>query len=165
MVAIFLVLGLIMPTDFSVKRSVSINAPKTVVFEKMNSLEKMDNWSPWSKMDPNMKSEFIGTEGTVGSIHKWNGNNKVGEGEQEIKEIIPNALIKTELRFKKPMETINEASLTIVDEGDGSIVTWEMKGKTPFPWNAMGAFMNMDEMVGKDFDKGLAELKQMAEKQ
>lgn len=162
-IAAILILGLIMPKKFEVSRTVSIDAPREFVFQKVNSLEKMDVWSPWSKLDPNMKSESIGTEGAVGSIRKWKGNKDVGEGEQEIKEIIPNELMHNEIRFKNLMESTNQVFLKLVESNGKTAVTWQMVGESSFPFNAMGAFVSMDKMIGPDFEKGLNELKKLVE--
>ncbi len=115
-VAIILVLGLVMPKKFDVSRTVTIDAPKEFVFQNVNSLEKMDKWSPWSKLDPKMHVESIGSEGTVGRIRKWKGNKKVGEGEQEMKEIIPN-----ELKWNTPKEKAvpNDIKILWIDGVDG----------------------------------------------
>lgn len=162
-VAIILVLGLVMPKKFDVSRTVTIDAPKEFVFQNVNSLEKMDKWSPWSKLDPKMIVESIGSEGAVGSIRKWKGNKKVGEGEQEMKEIIPNELIHNEIRFKTPMESTNQVYLKLAESNGKTAVTWQMVGESKFPFNAIGAFVSMDKMIGPDFDKGLQELKQIVE--
>lgn len=162
-IAAILILGLIMPKKFEVSRTVTIDAPKEFVFQKVNSLEKMDVWSPWSKLDPNMHSESIGAEGTIGSTRKWKGNKKVGEGEQEIKEIIPNELIHNEIRFKTPMESTNQLYLRLTESNGKTDVTWQMAGETKFPFNAMRAFYSMDKRVGPDFEKGLIDLKKIVE--
>jgi hypothetical protein len=162
-VAIILILGLIMPKQFDVSRTISIDAPKEFVFQKVNSLEKMDVWSPWSKMDPNMQVESSGIEGNIGSIRKWKGNKKVGEGEQEIKEIIPNELIHNEIRFKTPMESTNQVYLKMAESNGKTEVTWQMVGESKFPFNAIGAFVSIDKMIGPDFEKGLQDLKQIVE--
>jgi hypothetical protein len=114
-------------------------------------------------MYPNMQVESSGIEGNIGSIRKWKGNKKVGEGEQEIKEIIPNELIHNEIRFKTPMESTNQVYLKMAESNGKTEVTWQMVGESKFPFNAIGAFVSMDKMIGPDFEKGLQDLKQIVE--
>lgn len=165
LVAIVLIAALFVDKNFAVKRSIVINQPKAVVFEKLKSLKTQNDWSVWGKMDPNMKTEFTGTDGTVGCISKWSGNKDVGEGEQEIKKIVEGERIENELRFLKPFEATNMAVFTTESVDSASTkVTWELSGSMPYPMNLMKVVMNMDESVGKDFATGLSNLKAILEK-
>ncbi len=163
--AVLIILGFVAPTEFSIERSVLINKPKDQVFNSLKFLKNHDQWSPWSKRDPNMKKEHKGTDGTVGFISAWDGNNDVGVGEQEIKNIVEGERIETEVRFKKPIKDTNTASLVTesVDAGQTK-VTWSMQGKMPFPRNVICLLLNMQEVLKKDFDEGLASLKFSLEK-
>ncbi len=130
--------------------------------EEVSSLEQMQNWSPWAEMDPNMMVTYEGNVGSLGSVSKWKGNKDVGSGEQTITNITENR-IETQLKFHEPWESTADAFIQIDPEGDATQVTWSFTSPAPFPWNAMMLFMNMDEMLGKDFEKGLNKLKVLAE--
>ena len=163
LVVIICLLGLILPKDYTVARSTVINAPRPVVMDNIKSLKTMDEWSPWSKRDPNMKKEFAGTDGEVGSSLAWDGNDDVGKGKQEVAAVNDNT-VDLKLTFLEP-DSQADVNFTVADSADASKVTWSMHGKMPFPFNVMGLFMNMDEMIGKDFEEGLAGLKTMSEQE
>jgi hypothetical protein len=164
-VVLIAVLGLIAPKSYDVSRSIDINRPISEVFNYARSLQKQDEWSPWGKRDPNMKKQFEGTDGQVGAISKWQGNKEVGEGEQEITRIVDNERIESKLRFLKPWKSESDAYLQLSDNGsNGTNFTWGFSGKNKFPMSIMMLFMNMDKAVGKDFEEGLASLKQILEK-
>ncbi len=166
LVIIIAILGAFAPNDFKVQRDITINKPNAVVFDYVRYLKNQDNWSVWSKMDPNMKKEYRGEDGKVGFVSGWVGNDKVGKGEQEILSFEEGKRMTVELRFMKPFEATNQAYYTTDAVGDNQTkVTWAMEGKSPFPFNVMMLFMNMDKMVGKDFEDGLANLKVVLEKQ
>jgi len=159
LVAIVLITAAFVKKDFAVERSIIINRPEPQVFEYLKSLRNQNEWSTWSKLDPNMKTEFIGTDGTVGSISKWKGNKDVGAGEQEIKKIVEGERIETELRFKEPFESTNMAHFTTeAIDSNTTKVNWGFEGNMTYPMNIMNLF-GMDEAVGKDFQQGLNNLK------
>jgi len=163
-VALILVLALLAPKTYNVFRSVEIARPKSEVFEHLKYLKKQDEWSPWARKDPNMKKSFTGTDGEVGCVSHWSGNKDVGEGEQEITKIITGERIEGELRFMKPWKSTSDCYLQLDDGSGGNTkVTWGFSGKNKFPMSIMMLFMNMDKMVGKDFDEGLASLKSQME--
>ncbi|MGI8892091.1 MAG: SRPBCC family protein [Bacteroidia bacterium] len=162
LVIAILIMAAIAPTSTTVQRSITINAPSEIVMEEVNSLEQMQNWSPWAEMDPNMIVSYEGNLGSVGSVSKWKGNKDVGSGEQTITNITENR-IETQLKFYEPWESTADAFIQLNPEGDATQVTWSFTSPAPFPWNAMMLFMNMDEMLGKDFEKGLNKLKVLAE--
>jgi flavodoxin len=125
----------------------------------------MDDWSPWAKKDPNMDKKFTGTNGEVGSQSYWNGNKEVGEGEQEIKNIIDGERIESELRFFKPFKSTSNCYTNVEDAGNGNTrVTWGFSGKNKFPMTIFSLFKSMDSMVGKDFEEGMDSLKEVLEK-
>jgi effector-binding domain-containing protein len=161
-VALVLVLGLFAPKDVKVERTILIKAPKRVVLTLARSLKSMHDWSPWTEKDPNMKTEFTGNDGEVGSTLKWEGNSDVGEGMQTITGI-SDSRVDIDLHFMKPMESTAKGYITLDDAADGIKTTWGFTSQTPYPLNAMHLFMDMDDMVGKDFDKGLQKLKKMSE--
>ncbi len=162
---LIVVLGLLGPKTYNVSRSIQVSKPVADVFEYLKYLKNQDDWSPWMKKDPNMKKDFIGVDGTVGIISKWEGNKEVGSGEQEITKIIDNQIIESQLRFFKPYKSESDAYLKVneVDSGNTEVV-WGFSGKNKFPMNIMMLFMNMDKMVGKDFEEGLQSLKGILEK-
>ena len=156
----------IAPKNYDVSRSIEIAKPKDVVFSYIKSLKKQDEWSPWGKRDPNMQKKFTGTDGEVGAINHWKGNKEVGEGEQEITKIVEGERIESELRFLKPFKSTSNAYITVSEvDKDMTKVVWGFSGKNKFPMSIMMLFMNMDKMVGEDFEEGLASLKEILEKQ
>lgn len=161
-VAAFFTLALITPNDYSVERSIVINADKAFIMDNVRSLKNMQKWSPWAEYDPNQKVSYTGNDGEVGSVSRWEGNEDVGVGEQEVTKITDNR-VETELRFIEPWESVSNAYVQVDEVEEGYKVSWGFTGTNPFPMNAMGVFMNMDEMIGKDFEKGLNKLKAMAE--
>lgn len=159
LIVIVCILGLILPKDYMVARSTVINAPKAVVLDHVKSLKTIEQWSVWSKKDPNIQQEFGGTDGEVGSWTTWKGNSDVGEGRQEITAINDNSV-----DLKLSMQGMDShVNFALADTADATKVTWTIDGKMPFPWNAMRLFINMDKMIGKDFEEGLAGLKTMSE--
>lgn len=162
---LLLILGLIAPKHFEVNRSIIVNKPLSEVFDYLKYIKNQNDWSPWKKKDPNMKQTFDGTDGEVGFISKWEGNKVVGSGEQEIKRIVENESIETELRFLKPWKSQSDAYLRVVSlDNKQTNVTWGFSGRNKFPFSIFMLFMNMDKVVGKDFEEGLNNLKQQLEK-
>ncbi|WP_299887403.1 SRPBCC family protein [uncultured Lacinutrix sp.] len=164
-IVLFILLTLIAPKEFNVSRSIVINKPLAEVFLYLKFIKNQDNWSPWKLKDPDMKQDYIGTDGEVGFIAKWEGNKDVGIGEQEIIRITENESIEAQLRFYKPWKSQSDAITKVEDLGDGQTkVTWGFKGESKPPSNVFFLFFNMDKTVGKDFEEGLTMLKQVLEK-
>lgn len=162
--ALLLLLAAIAPKNYNVSRSIEIKRPKNEVFNYLKSLKNQDEWSPWAKRDPNMYQEFTGTDGQVGALSYWKGNKQVGEGEQEITKIVEGKRIESELRFLKPFKSTSDAYIETVEVGsDRTKVIWGFSGKNVFPMSIMMLFMSMDKAVGKDFEEGLASLKEILE--
>jgi len=151
------------PNDFRYSRSLTMNAPASVVFEQVNNLKKSENWSPWAKLDPNMKVTYEGPGAGAGAKYSWAGNEMVGEGRVTIVESKPNELVTTKLEFIKPFEATNTAEYALKSEGNQTTVTWSMYGKANFVSKCMGLFMNCEKMIGDEFDKGLAAMKTIVE--
>lgn len=165
LVVLILILAIIAPKTYEVSRSISISKPVSEVFEYLRLLKNQDEWSPWGKKDPDMIKEFRGKDGEVGAISSWKGNKEVGEGEQELTGISQNKEIRSQLRFLKPWKSQSDAYLRVSEEGSGTTkVTWGFAGKNKFPMSIMMLFMNMDKMIGKDFEEGLQSLKVKLEK-
>jgi hypothetical protein len=151
------------PAEFRVVRKQKVAAEPGAIFEHVNDLHKWRAWSPWEKVDPEMKRTYEGsTEGT-GAIYSWVGNKDVGEGKMTIVDSKPDELVRIALEFYKPYEGKSTADLSFVPEGDDTLVTWSMQGQNGFMGKLIGLFMNMDKMIGDQFEKGLAELKVVSE--
>ena len=152
------------PDTFSVQRAASIKAPPEKIFPLIDDFHRWTVWSPWEKLDPDMKRTFSGSAAGKGAAYAWQGNSKVGEGRMEILDDPAPSKIVIKLDFIKPFEGHNTATFLIVPKGEVTDVTWTMDGPSPFVSKLIGVFMNMDKMIGNDFEKGLANLKAAAEK-
>ena len=151
------------PADFRIVRSTTISAPPADVFPQVNDFHNWNNWSPWAKIDPNMKAVYEGPESGEGAVYKWFGNDDVGEGIMQITESKPDEEIKIRLEFIKPFAGLNTTLFTFKPEGDKTVVTWDMSGKNPFLGKLFHLIMDMDKMVGDQFEKGLAQMKSVVE--
>ena len=169
-IGILLVAGLaiaafVAPTDCHVEREVTINRPKEAVFDYVKHLKHQDTWGPWAKKDPNMKKEFRGNDGYVGFVSAWKSENgELGSGEQEIKKIVEGERVDTELRFNEPFESKSDAYM--ITEATGPTTTkvkWGFATTFPRPMNVMLLVVDMDQMMGKDFEEGLSSLKAIME--
>jgi hypothetical protein len=165
-IALLLIIALFTKKEYAVVREITINKSKNEVFNYIKFLKNQDNFSVWATMDPNMKKEYRGTDGTVGFVSAWDSNeDNVGKGEQEIKGIKEGERVDFELRFIKPFEATDYAYMTTEESGnDQTLVKWGFNGKMNYPMNLMLVFMNMDDMLGKDLEKGLQNLKNVLEK-
>lgn len=164
-IAALLLAGLVISKEMKATKEIVINKPVGEVFNYIKQLKNQDNYSKWGSMDPNMKKEYRGIDATAGFISMWEGNKKVGAGEQEITGIVEGKSLSTDLRFIKPFKSLAKAVMTTEPAGDGSTrVTWGFESKMNYPMNVMKLFMNMNEMIGKDFSIGLTNLKTLMEK-
>lgn len=165
-IAVLLVVALFTKKEYVVKTEIVINKPKAVVFDYVKLLKNQNEFSVWAKMDPNMKKEFRGTDGTSGFISAWDSDAKdVGKGEQEILTVFPGERIDYEIRFIKPFASTSYSSLsTVAVSADQTKVQWEFSGKMKYPMNLMLLFMNMEKAIGNDLNKGLMNLKVILEK-
>jgi len=146
------------PGSFRIERSALVSAPPEKVFPLINDFHQWKRWSPWEKLDPNMKTSFSGPEAGPGSSYAWSGNGKAGEGRMTIQESKPAELVSVTLEFTKPMKATNKTKFSLSPAAGGTMVKWEMTGKNGFMGKAFSVFANMDKMVGGDFEKGLAAL-------
>jgi len=161
-IAIPLILAIFMKKEYAVEREITINRPQQEVFNYIKYLKNQDYYSEWVMMDPTMKKEFRGTDGTAGFVYGWDGNEKAGKGEQEIKRVIEGQGIDVEVRFKKPMEGIAYTPIrTTAILSAETRVNWQMTGKNTYPCNFMNLFV--DGMLGKDLEKSLINLKDILE--
>ncbi len=150
------------PDQFSVQRSVLIKASADQIFPNINDYRNWKAWSPWEKVDPNMKREYSGPESGKGAKYSWVGNGDVGEGDMEIVESDPSK-VEINLHFVKPFEGTNKAIFSLQPEGEQTKVTWAMTGDSPFMCKVIQVFFSMDQCCGKEFEKGLASLKTISE--
>lgn len=155
-VAAFAVVVALQPADFRITRSAMLPAPPAVVFEHVNDLHKWQAWSPWAKLDPAAKITFNETPAGTGARFAWAGNHEVGEGSMTITESRPAELVRFKLEFLKPFEATSTAEFTFKPAGDQTAVTWSMTGTNNFVGKAMSLIMNCDKMVGRQFEKGFA---------
>jgi uncharacterized protein YndB with AHSA1/START domain len=162
-VASILGLAQMQPDTFQVERSVLIKAPPEKVFGYLNDFHQWPAWSPWERLDPAMQRTYGGAASGKGATYAWSGNDDVGQGRMEIVDSTAPGLVGIELDFIKPFASHNQTRFALHRRGDGTAVTWTMSGPSPFITKLMGVFVSMDQMVGKDFEKGLAQLKAAAE--
>jgi uncharacterized protein YndB with AHSA1/START domain len=162
-VVVFAVVVATRPSEFRIERTATIAAPAPAVFAQVNDFHKWEAWSPYARRDPGMKKGFEGAPAGVGAVYTWSGNNEVGEGRTTIIESRPNELIRIRLDFMRPFAATNTAEFSFKPEGERTAVTWSLAGQHNFMGKAVGLFMNMDRMVGGDFETGLAQLKLVAE--
>ncbi|MGD9562607.1 MAG: SRPBCC family protein [Pyrinomonadaceae bacterium] len=165
LVGVVVVAALMAPTDFRVERGTTINKPASEIYSYAKLLKNQNEWGPWHKKEPTMHQEFRGTDGEVGFVSYWKGtNDEIGEGEQEIKALIPDKRIDTELRFIHPFESRADAYMILEPAGERQTnVKWGFTGSMPRPMNLIMLVMDMDSAVGKDFAEGLAGLKTIME--
>jgi polyketide cyclase/dehydrase/lipid transport protein len=163
LIALFLIAVATRPGAFRIERSAQINAPAAVVFAQVNDFKHWDGWSPWAKLDPNMTKTIAGAPQGVGATYAWSGNNQVGEGRMTIIESKPNEKVGIKLEFLKPWQATNLATFLFDARGPATQVTWVMEGTNNFMGKAVAMFMDMDAVIGKEFEKGLAQMKTLAE--
>lgn len=151
------------PNTFAVKRSIVIDAPPETLVALLEDFHQWRAWSPWEKLEPDMDRTYEGPERGVGAAYGWTGK-KVGAGRMEILKVIPAQEVEIRLDFLKPFKTTNTTIFAFAPEGAATRVTWTMTGGVPFVSKLMGLVFDMDKMIGKDFEKGLADMKVEAEK-
>ncbi len=161
-VALIVAIAATKPDSFRVERSATINATPDRIFPLINDFHRWSAWSPWEKLDPDMRRTFGGPPAGVGSSYEWDGNKKAGQGRMEITESSPSR-IRLNLDFLKPFKAHNFTDFDMVPRGDSTDLTWSLYGPSPFMTKLMMVFTTMDKMVGKDFDEGIANLKRVAE--
>jgi len=165
-IVLFIAFVALQPSQFQVTRSIKITAAADKIFDYIDTQTKWEEWSPWAQMDPNAEKFFGGAVNGVGSFYKWSGNEKIGAGTSTIIESKKNEFIKFRLDFEKPMKStsISEFSFVSMESEGSTLVTWTMYGEKNFMAKLFGLFMNCEEMVGSEFEKGLANLKEVVER-
>ena len=162
-IATVLILAATRPDRFSVQRATTVKAPPEKIFPLISDFHQWGGWSPYENKDPAMKRTYSGAASGKGAVYAWDGNRNVGSGRMEILDASAPSKIVIKLDFFKPFEGHNTAEFTMLPQGDGTNLTWVMHGPAPFMAKIMHVFMNIDNMVGKDFEIGLANLKRLTE--
>jgi Polyketide cyclase / dehydrase and lipid transport len=152
-----------MAETFRIARSTTIAAPPELIAPHIQDFRAWEKWSPYEKLDPQMKKTFSGAERGVGASYAWEGNSKAGAGSMTITSATPQK-VALALKFTKPMRSENTAEFSFEPDGAGTRVTWTMTGPKSLMMKVMGIFMNMDKMIGQAFDEGLGTLKELVEK-
>lgn len=163
-IAALLIFAATRPDSFRVERTTRINAPAEKIYPLIADFHRWGAWSPYEKLDPEMQRTFGGAPNGKGATYAWESKGKAGAGRMEIAEATPSSKVGIQLDFTKPIEGHNLAEFTLQPQGGATQVTWSMQGQSPYVAKLMGIFFNMDQMIGKDFEEGLANLKITAEK-
>lgn len=161
-IVLFLIIVSLQPGEFKVERHATLAAPAATLFEHVNDHRKFEVWSPWAKLDPNVKNTYSGPESGVGAACSWQGDSNVGAGRSTIIESKPGELVRMRMDWKEPMTGTSTVEFIFKPEGDKTVVTWRMYGPQTFMGKAMGLFMDCDKMCGDQFEKGLANLGEVA---
>jgi hypothetical protein len=161
-VAVVLVLAAMKPDTFRVARSTAIKAPPAAIFPLINDLHQFNTWNPFEKKDPG-KGTYSGPAAGKGASYAWK-SDQLGVGSMTIGDTAEPSRVAMKLDFVKPFEAHNDVEFTLVPEGEATEVTWAMTGPVPFFAKIIHVFLDMDKMVGRDFEDGLASLKDLAEK-
>jgi uncharacterized protein YndB with AHSA1/START domain len=163
-VVVFVIVVATRPADFHIERSIAIAAAPERVYAELNDLHAWAAWSPWEKLDPRMERTHSGSPAGVGAIYAWKSESgKVGQGRMTIERSEPPALVELKLEFIKPFAATNTVRFTTTPTVEGSKVTWAMDGRNGFVAKGFALAMDMDKMVGGDFERGLANLKTVVE--
>lgn len=163
LVALILLLAALRPNSLRYARSATIQAPPERIFPLINDFHEWHRWSPWEKLDPGMQRTHGGAASGKGAKYAWVGNKKVGEGSMEIMDARAPHEVHLRIDFLKPWEAHNQISFLLQPQGNATQVDWVMTGPANFMAKLFGVFVNMDKLVGKDFERGLANLKAITE--
>jgi hypothetical protein len=164
LIAGVLVFAAVRPGTFSVQRTTSINATPDKIFPFIEDFNRWRLWSPYENKDPAMKRTVSGAGSGKGAVYEWDGNSQVGKGRIEITEASAPSRVTIKLDMIKPMEGHNIVNFTLEPRSGATQVTWTMRGSCTYMAKVMGLFLDMDKMIGKDFEIGLANLKTQAER-
>ncbi|MBN9219684.1 MAG: SRPBCC family protein [Mesorhizobium sp.] len=162
-IAAILIYAATRPDDFVTTRTATIKALPEAIFPLINDFRRWPEWSPYEKLDPNMQRTLSGAESGKGAAYAWEGNGTAGKGRMEIVKSVPSSLVALKLDFEKPFRANNSVDFTLTPSGDGTAVSWAMRGSRPIIAKLMGLFMNFDRLIGRDFETGLANLKRLTE--
>ena len=158
------ILTLVLPTHQQINRSVTINAPASTIYENISHLENFNKWSVWNQQDSTMVHTMSGTDGTVGASTSWNGSAEIsGEGKMTIIGLEPNKSVSHDIEFIAPRKGSAVSNISMKEDVNSTVVTWNFKMETPRPWNIFNLIYNMEKQMGKDFENGLNALKKISE--
>lgn len=163
LVAFVLIAGIFVSKNFHLERDITINASRDKVWSHVSTLHALHDWSPWVEPDPNIKVSYEGQDGTVGAVYKWDGNKDVGSGEQTITKLEQPEKMESHLHFIKPFDGQADAYINLADANGGTKVTWGLDMTYNYPMNVIKLFVDMDQMMGDTYNKGLAKLKTICE--
>ena len=163
-VGVVLAVAATRPNDFRVQRSASIKAPPEKIFPHINDLHAFNTWNPFNKKDPNIKGSYSGAASGPGSAYAFEGNKDVGRGRIEITDSRPASEVRMNLHILAPMEGRNVVEFTLHPKGDSTSITWAIQGPMPYLSKVFSLFCDMDAMIGRDFENGLADLKTIVER-
>ncbi|HZI53435.1 MAG TPA: SRPBCC family protein [Chitinophagaceae bacterium] len=162
-IAFVLIAGIFVPKTFHLEKDITINAPQEKVWSHVNSLQELEKWSPWTDIAPAINVTHEGQKGAIGSVYRWEGNKDVGSGNQTITKIQQPERVETHLHFIKPFKGEADSFIQLAAAGSGTNVTWGFDTKYSYPMNVMQLFVDMDEMMGNQYNKGLSKLKTISE--
>ena len=153
----------VQPSQFAISRERLVKGSPEQIFPLINNSKKANEWMPWKDSDPSVVMVYSGPDEGVGSVSSWDGTGQMGTGRAEVVESIPNRSVKTQLTYTKPMEMSQLAEISLNPAAEGTVVKWTVVGNNNFIGRLFCLFMNMDKMVGGEFEKGLAKLQQQVE--
>jgi len=162
LVAVLLLIVSLQPSTFRISRTGEVQASPEVVFTILNDLRQGNLWSPFEQVDPEMEKTYSGPETGVGAVCRWEGNDEAGAGTMTIEESHPNDLVRIKLEMARPMATTSEVRFELSPTTSGTQVNWIMEGKNSFTGKAISMFVNIDQMIGKEFEEGLNNLNKVA---
>jgi hypothetical protein len=152
------------PNELRVERKARMRASPSEVFEELNDFRRWVGWSPWERLDPEMVKTHSGAERGTGAVYSWKGNSKVGEGRMEIVESSPHSVVRIRLDFVKPFPSSNTTTFNLNAAGDHTEITWAMRGPAGFMTKLMSVFMDLNQSIGRDFERGLENLREVVER-
>ncbi len=162
-IVLFFAIAATRPAAFTCQRSIVIAAPAATIYPHIDNFHQWTAWSPYEKLDPNAQHTYSGPDSGVGAHMAWSGNSKMGAGSTTITRVVPNELIEIELKMIKPFACVNQVQFQLAPQPSGTQVTWHMTGRNNLIAKAMGMVINMDNLVGKEFEEGLRNLKSLTE--
>ena len=161
-IVVILIVAAFQPSEFRVKRSATLSASPMALFEQVNDHRKFAVWNPFMKLDPAVKNTYSGPESGVGAVCSWDGNSDVGAGTATIIESKPAELVRLRMDWRRPMEGTSTVDFTFKPEGNRTVVTWDMYGHNNYMGKLVSLFINCDKMCGEHFERGLANLGEVA---
>lgn len=162
-IALVVIAAALRPSEFRIARSLPMNATPARIFPYINNLHAFQEWNPYKDKDPKARNEFSGPEAGPGAVFHWTGDGNVGEGIMTIVSCAPDSRVNVDLEFLKPFPGHNAVEFSLSPQAVGTVVTWSMAGKYALFPKIVGLFINMDQMIGGDFEHGLSRLKKLVE--